>query len=139
MLQENIAVRNPVVCLTGFGQVDVAASQTDAQLTLWDASVDGIVMPKAGYVIGLGGTLSAAASAGSMTVGVTIDGTEDTDTTQTITTAAEFYDTFKTGDEAVRFAAGEQIGVEITTDGSWNATTSELAAQVYVVFEDWDF
>jgi len=139
MLQERIAVKNPVCILGPFVDDATAASQTNAQLTLAPVTNDGIVMPQAGYVIGIAGTLTGAATAGSLTVGVSIDGTEDTDTTQTITTATEFYASFKTDDEAVSFDAGEQIGVEITTDADWDATTEDLAVYVFVVFEGWEF
>lgn len=139
MLQENIAVKNPVVMLGGFYDTDVAASQSDVQLKVaGSANGEGIVMPCAGYVIGITGSLSAAGSAGSLTVGVSIDGTEDTDTTQTVTTATEIRAKFDTGD-GVRFAAGEQVGVEITTSADWNGTTSDLDVQVWVVLEAWDY
>lgn len=138
MLQENIAVRNPVIAIPGFGQTDLAASQTDAQLTLLHAN-DGVVMPKAGWVIGFSWKQSAAAGAGQMTIGVTVDGTEDADTTQTITTETEGYPTFKIDGDAPRFAAGQEIGLEITTDGDWDATTADIDATVFVVLEDWDF
>lgn len=140
MLQESIAVKNPVAILGSFYDADVAASQTDAQLKLaGSASAEGIVMPKAGYVIGLTGTLSAAATAGSLTVGVSIDGTEETTTTQTVTTGQEISATFDTIGHAIRFEAGEQVGVEITTSADWDATTADLDAQVWVVFENWDY
>ena len=45
-------------------------------------------MPWSGEVIAVDFTLSAAASAGSMTLGATFGGTEDADTTLTVTTAA---------------------------------------------------
>jgi len=139
MLQEAIAVKNPVCCFGPFTDENVAASQTDAQLVLL-AGLDGVVMPKAGYVIGMTGSLSAAATAGSLTVGVSIDGTEDSDTTQTVTTGQEINATFKV-DDGIRFTAGQQIGVEITTssDPAWDGTTADLAVWVWVVFEDWDF
>lgn len=139
ILQENIAIKNPVVMLPGFYQANVAASQTNVQLLVaGSAANDGIVMPCAGWVIGLTGSLSAAGSAGALTVGVSIDGTEDADTTQTVTTGQEIRAKFQT-DLAVRFTVGQQVGVEISTDGSWNGTTADLDAQVWVVLEDWDF
>jgi hypothetical protein len=136
---ENIAVMNPAMAFGPFNDLAVAASQSDAQLVLAGAGNDGVVMPKAGHVIGMLWALSAAASAGSLTIGVTIDGTEDTDTTQTVTTGVEGYPTWMIGDNAPAFAAGEQIGAEITTDSSWNATTADLVVYLIVVFDDWDY
>ena len=117
-----------------FGQDALAANQTDVQLpvVMGEASqaVSGYTMPYAGEVLKVVSDLSAAASAGTMTVGATFDGTEDTDTTVTITT-----ETTKTGSptrNTATFAAGAVLGVEITTDGSWNGTTADLAVTVYV-------
>ena len=139
MLQEHIAVKNPVVMLGGFYDTDVAASQTDAQLKVaGSASGEGIVMPRAGYVIGLTASLSAAATAGSLTIGVSIDGTESTTTTQTVTTGQEVRALFDTG-RNIRFSAGQQIVVEITTGATGDGTTADLDAQVWVVLEDWDY
>lgn len=139
MYQERIAITNPVACLTGWFDTDVAASQTNVQLIMvGSAAGDGIVMPVAGYVIGLTASLTAAATAGSLTIGVTKDGTEWAGTTQTVTTGTEVRALFSTSAN-YRFAAGEQIGVEITTDGSWDGTTSDLDVQVWVVFEGWNY
>jgi hypothetical protein len=140
MLQEKIAVASPLAVFGPFVDEDVAASQTNVQLIIAGGGANaGIVMPKSGHVIGMLWTLDAAASAGSLTIGVTIDGTEDADTVQTVTTAAEGYPTWMISDDAPAFAAGEQIGVEITSDGSWNGTSSDLAVYLIVVFDDWDF
>jgi len=138
MLQEAIAVKNPVVAVGPLSASNLAASQSDVQLAL-PAGNTGIVMPCGGYVIGFSWKQSAAASAGSMTIGVTIDGTEKAATTQTVTTAVEGRPTFKTDAGAPRFAAGEEVGLEFTTDASWNATTADLDAVLFVVFEGWDF
>ena len=125
-----------MLLLGPFIDADVAASQTNAQLVLVGVANDGIVMPAAGWVVGILGTLDAAGSAGTLTVGPTIDGTEQADLTQTITTQTEFREVMSPEDGAPRFAAGQQIGVEITSDGSWNGTTSDLAAFVLVQLED---
>ena len=138
MLQEAIGVKNPAMAFGPFIDAAVAASQTDAQLVVVGVANDGIVMPKAGHIVGLLWTLSAAASAGTLTIGASIDGTENANTRQTVTTAVEGYAAFKTNDVAPRFAAGNQIGVEITTDGSWNATTADLAVWLVVAFENWE-
>ena len=137
-LLENIGVMSPAFAFGPFQDVDVAAVQTNVQLILAGAN-DGVVMPKAGHVIGMLWTLSSAASAGSLTIGVSIDGTEDANTTQTVTTATEGYPTWMISDVAPAFDAGEQIGVEVTTDSGWNATTADLVVYLIVVFEDWDY
>jgi hypothetical protein len=138
MLQESIAVRHPVCIFSGFYQVDLAASQVDVQLGISGSDNEGKHALKDGYIIGISGTLSAAATAGSLTIGATIDGTEQSGTTQTVTTAQEFSATFN-AEGGIPFNAGQQIGVEITTDGSWDGLTADLDVDVYVVYRDWDF
>lgn len=134
-LFENISPAYPVVPFGPFIDDAVAASQSNAQLTLAGVSNDGVVMPADGHVIGVLWTLTAAASAGQMTLGVSIDGTEDAETTETVTTQTEGYTLFNIHNgEAPHFVAGQQIGVEITTDASWNATTADLAAFLLVEF-----
>lgn len=140
MLSERIAVTYPTIAIGPFADDGVAASQSNVQLTIAGALAnDGVVMPRPGWVVGMSIDLSAAASAGSMTVGVTVNGTENASTTQTITTATEAYPRWSPRDVAPRFAAGDNIGVEITTDSSWNATTADLVVYLYVVFENWEF
>lgn len=120
-----------------FAQDAVAASQTDAQLYVMEVAagaalaIDGYVMPFNGDVVAISYKLSAAGTAGVFTIGVTIDGTEDANTTQTVGTNAENTQTFPR--EKVRFTADEEIGVEITTDGSWDGTTSDLLVTVWVL------
>lgn len=120
-----------------FGQDAVAASQTNVQLNIQEVAsaaalaVAGYIMPWAGEVVGVSYLLSAAGSAGSLTVGATVGGTEDADTTITVTTAASGSKKVPRGKAG--FAAGSEIGAEITTDGTWNGTTSNLAVVVWVL------
>ena len=120
-----------------FGQDAVAASQTDVQLpvTMAEASmaVDGYVAPFPGRIVAIAASTSAAATAGTLTVGATIGGTEDADTTLTVTTETDTYKAIIR--TAAEFEAGARIGCEITTSASWDGTTADLAAQVYVVFD----
>lgn len=139
VLQERIAITNSLAMLPGFYQVNVAAEQTDVQLLVAGGAANaGIVMPQSGWIVGLTGSLSAAATAGSLTVGVTVDGTEKATTTQTVTTGQEINAQFDTATTR-RFARGEQIGVEITTGATWDGTTADLDVQVWVVFDNWEY
>lgn len=118
-----------------FGQDAVAASQSNTQLptAISEASQAnaGYTMPFKGDVVGVAVQLSAAGSAGSLTVGATAGGTEDADTTLTITTAVNAYKRVPRGKAPI--AAGAELGCEITTDGSWNGTSADLVAVVYVL------
>jgi len=122
-----------------FMQDNLAASQTDVQLLVAEVAsaanlaVDEICMPWAGDIVGISYDLSAAGTAGTLTVGATINGTEDADTTQTITTAARGGVAVPRG--KAHFTAGQYIGAEITTDGSWNGTSSDLVVTVWCLVE----
>lgn len=119
-----------------FGQDALAASQTNVQLpvTVGEASqaVTGYEAPFKGDVVAVAYSLDAAGSAGTLTVGATLDGTEDADSTITITTETDGYLRIARG--KIPVTAGQQIGAEITTDGSWNGTSSDLSVQVYVLY-----
>lgn len=135
---EQIAARGQIVPLL-FVQDNVAASQTDVQLNIQEVAsaaallVQGISMPWAGSVVGISVDLSSAATAGQLTVGVTNGGTEAAATTQTITTQTAKTAVFPQG--SVTFVAGDKLGVEITTNGTWDATTADLAVVVYVLLD----
>lgn len=128
--------KGQLVCLT-FGQDALAASQTDVQLptAMAEASmaVDGYTAPWAGRVVAVAASTSAAATAGTLTVGATFGGTEDADTTLTVTTATEAYKLVPRA--AAEFSAGTRIGCEITTSGTWDGTSADLVAQVCVVYD----
>lgn len=118
-----------------FAQDAVAASQTNVQLVVPGETttplVEGYEMPWGGEVVALSYTLDTAGSAGVFTIGATVNGTEDADTTVTVGTNAASYTRVPRG--LVRFSAGDSIGAEITTDGSWNGTTSDLSVVVWVL------
>ncbi|HEV2778827.1 MAG TPA: hypothetical protein VGX25_05445 [Actinophytocola sp.] len=120
-----------------FMQDAVAASQTDVQLPIAEVNaaagnaVDGYVMPFEGEIVAITARLSAAATAGTLTVGPTVNGTEKTDPTLSITTEQSKSDTALRG--AATFAAGDLIGAEITSGGTWDGTTADLGVVVWVV------
>ena len=113
-----------------FAQANVSASQTDVQLKDASGQVEGISMPFAGEVLAVSVDLSAAATAGSLAVGVSKGGTEAAATVQTLTTAAAATKAFPRG--TMTFAAGDKLGVEITTSATWDGTTADMAVNVFV-------
>lgn len=120
-----------------FMQDALAASQTDVQLLIAEVAsaasnaIDGYVMPFAGEIVAVTARLSAAATAGTLTVGPTVNGTEKTDPTLSITTAQSASDTAARG--TAMFVAGDLIGAEITTGGTWDGTTADLGVVVWVL------
>jgi hypothetical protein len=120
-----------------FQQDDMAASQTDVQLLVAQVTgaagnvVDGYTMPFAGDIVAISWKTSAAATAGVLSIGPTVNGTEQADLTQSVTTASSGSDTALR--ETIRFAAGDVIGAEITTTSVWDATTADLQVSVYAI------
>lgn len=129
----------PVVPLR-FTMDAVAASLTDKQLpatghgdtppSYW---CDGITMPFAGTIVAISYQLSAAATAGTLTIGPTVNGTEQSDPTLSVTTGTSGRDTALRG--AASFAAGDRIGAEITTSAGWDGTASDLLVIVWAMME----
>lgn len=133
---ERLIAKGQLVPLT-FMQDAVAASQTDVQLSVAEVNagagnaIDGYVMPWEGEIVAITARTSAAATAGTLTIGATVGGTEKTDPAITITTAQTGRDLANRGTSL--FSAGDLIGAEITTDGSWDATTADLSVVVWVL------
>jgi hypothetical protein len=124
----NELAKGQVIALKFF-QANVAASQTDVQLKESSGQVEGLSMPFAGEILAICADLSAAGTAGTLSFGATVNGTEDADTTQSITTATAAVAKVARGKAS--FVAGDKLGVEITTSGTWNGTTADLAVIVY--------
>ena len=120
-----------------FMQDAVAASQTDVQIPIAEVAsaagnaIAGYVAPFAGEIIGISWLLTAAGTTGTFTIGPTIGGTEKTALTQTVGTAASGRATTLRG--TIPFAAGDEIGAEITTGGTWDGTTADLGVSVWVL------
>ena len=121
-----------------FQQAAVAANQTDEQLPVVEVGTSpslvlGHIVPFAGSIIGISAILDSAGSAGALAVGATIGGTEHADTLLSFTTEANLSRVVPRS--KAKFAAGAEIGAEITTDASWNGTASDLAVIVWVLIE----
>lgn len=120
-----------------FMQDAVAASQTDVQIPIAEVNagagnaIAGYISPFAGEIIGISWLLSAAGTAGVFTIGPTVGGTEKTALTQTVGTAASGRALVARG--TIPIVAGNEIGAEITTDGSWDGTSADLAVWVHVL------
>jgi hypothetical protein len=125
--------KGQVVCHT-FAVANVAASQTDVQINDSSNNVQGISLPFDSEIIAITADLSAAATVGTLSIGATIDGTEDSDTTlASITTQTAR--TLRVPRGKARLANGQKLGVEITTSADWNGTTADLVVNVYVALE----
>lgn len=120
-----------------FMQDAVAASQTDVQIPIAEVNagaanaVDGYVMPFAGEIVALTAITTAAATAGTLTVGPTVGGTEKT--ALTVTFATQTTRSATCVRDTVRFNAGDTIGAEITSGGTWDGTGADLGVSVWVL------
>lgn len=131
---DRVISRGQLVPLT-FMQDAVAASQTDVQLPIAEVNagagnaIVGYISPFAGEIVAISWNLTAAGTAGTFTIGPTVGGTEKTTLTQTVGTAASGYAKVLRG--SIPIAAGDEIGAEITTNGSWDGTSSDLCVVVW--------
>jgi len=122
-----------------FGQDEVAASQTAVALNPNEAAgVAGLenvgyTMPWPGEVIGISLNLSAAGSAGTLTVVPTIDTTVTTDPSLAVTTAVVGTDYCKR--QTNTFAKNAVIGCKLTTSAAWNGNGVDLIASVWVLLK----
>jgi hypothetical protein len=120
-----------------FMQDAVAASQTDVQLPIAEVNAgagnaaDGYVMPFGGEIVAISWLLTAAGTTGTFTIGPTIGGTEKTALTSTVGTATSGRATVPRG--TALFNAGDAIGAEITTGGTWDGTSADLGVSVWVL------
>lgn len=128
--------RGQLVALS-FGQANSAASQTDVQLVAADPSGnDHYPAGCDGYVYGIAWSLSAAITAGTATIGVTFDGTEDANSTislpadSTTTSGVSYFAKNK-----IPFTKLKKIGVEISTNSGFLPITTDLTVQVLVILD----
>lgn len=123
--------------LLSFVRDNLAASLTDSRLAIGatgNPQLD-VVMPRAGSVMGLSCALTVAPAGSNPVLEVYKNGALlDAACILTITAGADLdqYTTF--AKDTYTFVAGDRIGLAVTTDGSWTATTSDLSAAIEVEF-----
>lgn len=114
---------------TGESNTDMSR---DGGNTLW-------VAPKAGSVVGVGAACSAAITAGAATLKPHSASTEFTDssTPTPVCSSASRHSYAVTRPRALRFAAGDALGVSITTTTTLDATnTLDFDADLYVILDE---
>ena len=127
---ERIIAKGQLVGLP-FGQTNVAISQTDVQLV--GNQTAGYIMPFAGEIVAVTYHLNANKTAGVLTIGPTVGGTEISALTMTAANATAV-GTKLVKRRTAAFSAGAEIGAEITTDANLlPAGSSELCVTVWVV------
>ena len=141
-LIERIISRGQLVHLT-FEQSDVAASQTAVALATSEVrdtaasasdqnAAAGYCIPFGYEIVGISVTSSAARTAGTLTVDATIGGTvTGLQAVLNATTTNNAYATAGRGTYAG--AAGDKVGVKITTAAGWTPTTADIVVSVYLI------
>ena len=137
VLQEDIGVLRPLMS-ERFSRSGIAAGLSSVQMNVYETEatgskllIQGIPLPFGGAIVGLSAALSTAATLGTLTLTVTINGTP-TNCQLLITTATSGYLIQEYG--SALFNTGDWLGVQISTNAGWNGTTADLLVEVYVVF-----
>lgn len=126
-----------VVALGPFIDANVTASQSNEDMTISIGATSTLTMVAAGSVVGLTIDSSTAVTAGSIIGKVHKSSTEYSNTpTPTLDTTNTTGSYGKVRPGAIRFAAGDKLGVSLTTDATWAPTnTNDITAVLYVVYD----
>jgi hypothetical protein len=120
-----------------FVRDNVAANLTDSRAGLGaTAAVQlDLAMPRAGSLVGITAAFTVAPAGASLVVSVFKNGAlMDAAAILTVPAGATLGHaaTFAKGTSGLTFAAGDRIGIALTTDGSWTATTSDASVLAWV-------
>lgn len=135
---EDIAAKGQLVQI-GYAEHSVANNQTNVELKVQETAngqhldVVRVTMPFDGHIVGISVDTTSAASAGSLIVSPTINGSVVSAASQTVTTQTSAHAKFGRYDHTI--LAGEKLGVKITTNGAWDGTSSDLFVVVYVLVQ----
>jgi hypothetical protein len=120
-----------------WAQTNISASQASVQIGVGasGASQLDVGMARDGFLVGITATFTVAPAGSTLTVKVFKNGALlDATAVLSVTTGASLVRTatFVDGTAALGFVAGDKLGVAILTDGSWSATTSDVAVMLEV-------
>lgn len=111
---------------------NIAASLTNSAIkcaTDGAATFNTMLVEKAGSIVGLWVLLSGAAAGAALTARVTVNGTANATTSNDLVIAIAGTSGYMVYlRNSITFAAGDQLGIAITTPGGWTATTVDLIA-----------
>lgn len=120
-----------------FVRDNVAASLTDSRLAIGATAApqQDLVVSRAGSLVAITASFTVAPAGSTMTISVFKNGAlMHATAVLSVTVGATLgrYVVFSKDTTNLSVAAGDRIGVAITTDGSWSATTSDLAVTLEV-------
>lgn len=133
-----MAVTNARQLVGPWCQTNIAASQASVQIGLGADGASQVDMPmlRDGFLTGIAATFTVAPAGSTLTVKVFKNGSLiDATGVLSVTTGSSLVRrvTFTAGTAALGFVAGDKIGVAILTDGSWTATTSDVAVMLETI------
>lgn len=113
-------------------QDNVAASQSAVVLKVAAAANTGteVAAPRAGFVAGISATFTVAPAGSTLVLTVTKNGSAISGCVISVTAGATLGRATAFAQGIYGFAAGDRIGVTVTTDGSWTAITSDMVVNV---------
>jgi len=120
-----------------FGKENVAASQTAVAIYVSSFSETNteIVMPYAGSVIAISVASNDARTAGTLTVDATINGTATgLQAVLDVTNTTYHYASQAPETAGDTIAAGDRLGVKITTSADWLPTTADIVVTVVIEY-----
>lgn len=135
-VQERIAISRPTMAYSFF-LANLAATQTGTAVPVPGAAVTNYLLPFGGYIVCVVANLTAAFSAGTAVIDITLDGTSTKTINIGVASTTEYITRLPIPDEP--FSAGQELAVTYTTDGSASPTTNDLEVTVYVCFSDFTF
>lgn len=135
-MADTFDAKHGAVLAIPFGHANATTGESNTDLTLNQGTL--AVMPTSGSIIGIGIRANAALTAGTITAKAHVAGTEVTDVgapAPALSSAAQStYATATPG--TVRFAAGNTLGVSITTTTTLDPTnTLDVDALLFVVLD----
>ncbi len=125
------------VAIGPFIQTNIGASQSAVQIGIGASGVVELnaVMPYDGFLAAITASFTVAPAGSSLILSVYKNGSLlDATAILTVTVGASLARkaNFVIGTAALGFVAGDVLGVAVTTDGSWTATTSDMAVYAFV-------
>ena len=126
---DDTRLNTDIVAVTGHVRNNPAAAGSAVALVFAGITGPELTLPAAATLIGIGVAFSGTHTAGVCTVRGRKNGTPDS----TIQAASGASDTrWRATGTGVVFAAGDSIGGEYDTDGSWNGTSGLLSVVFYL-------
>src|SRR5579859_4568520 len=131
-LQSERFAANQVAANFSNQALTLSAGHNMALTTLVTLGITGVPMPFAGSLVGIGVSLSALGSAGTLTAAASVNGTTGNVHTPLGGSQLTAYQTFEYGTQ--RFNAGDTLGVKISTSAAWGGGT-DVYVTLYFSFD----